>query len=110
MLSPGLRKDAINASGIAEGNYILREINAPKGYQTAEDLPFTLQKDGTILVDGNRVDQLIVMDERKVDTMIQPDPEEVKTFDTSHVYGYMGICIMTMLALSILSKKRRHNV
>lgn len=96
--------------GIAEGNYILREINAPKGYQTAKDLPFTLQKDGTLLVDGNRVDQLIVMDERKVDTMIQPDPEEVKTFDTSHVYGYMGICIMTMLALGILSKKRRHNV
>ena len=62
------------------------------------------------MVDGNRVDQLIVMDERKVDTMIQPDPEEVKTFDTSHVYGYMGICIMTMLALGILSKKRRHNV
>lgn len=106
----GLRKDADKCIGTAEGNYILREINAPKGYQTAKDLPFTLQKDGTILVDGNRVDQLIVMDERKVDTMIQPDPEEVKTFDTSHVYGYMGICIMTMLALGILSKKRRHNV
>ena len=41
------------SSDLAVGSYILREENAPDGYRIAKDIPFTVNSDGTVTVNGN---------------------------------------------------------
>lgn len=52
--------------------YTLSEVTAPSGYEVAEDIIFTVEKDGTVSVDGKSVDNNeIIMKDNEV-----PDGEE----------------------------------
>ncbi len=50
---------------IASETYTLTEITAPSGYEVAADITFTVNKDGTVSVDGKAVDgnEIIMKDE-----------------------------------------------
>ena len=50
---------------IAGETYTLTEITAPSGYEVAADITFTVNKDGTVSVDGKAVDgnEIIMKDE-----------------------------------------------
>ena len=54
---------AKNIVGLPSGTYTLKEIAAPDGYAYAEDITFTVEKDGTITVDAANKDEngVIVM-------------------------------------------------
>lgn len=52
--------------------YTLSEVTAPSGYEVAEDITFTVEKDGTVSIDGKSVDNNeIIMKDNEV-----PDGEE----------------------------------
>ncbi len=46
---------------IAGETYTLHEENAPEGYAYAEDITFTVEKNGTVTVDGKDVNGTVVM-------------------------------------------------
>ena len=41
---------------IAGETYTLAEVTAPSGYEVAADITFTVNKDGTVSIDGKAVD------------------------------------------------------
>lgn len=90
--------------GVPAGDYILKEIVAPDGYQLAKDIAFTLTEDGVLLVDGNVVDKLVVIDERKVEEVITPTPP-VDTGDQTQVNVYLAMLSVSIMALGVLMKK-----
>lgn len=49
----------------AGDTYTLSEVTAPSGYEVAEDITFTVEKDGTVSIDGKTVDnnEVIMKDE-----------------------------------------------
>lgn len=49
--------------GLTEGEFILTEETAPKGYEKAESIKFTLSADGTVTVNGSEVDKVVMTDE-----------------------------------------------
>lgn len=54
--------------------YTLSEVTAPSGYEVAEDITFTVEKDGTVSIDGKSVDNNeVIMKDKEV-----PDGEEGK--------------------------------
>jgi surface protein len=48
------------------GSYTLSETKTPDGYETAEDIKFTITARGTIIVDDNTVDFITMVDKKKV--------------------------------------------
>lgn len=62
---------------LAPGMYILQESEAPDGYRKADDIPFTVKADGTILVNGMALDDNSIV-------MADPvQPEQTTTAVTS---------------------------
>ena len=47
------------------GNYILHEDEAPVGYELAEDIPFSVDENGTVLVNGKETDKVTMVDKSK---------------------------------------------
>lgn len=90
--------------GVPAGDYILKEIIAPDGYQLAKDIAFTLTEDGVLLVDGNVVDKLVVMDEHKVEEVITPTPP-IDTGDQTQVNVYLAMLSVSVMALGVLIRK-----
>lgn len=56
-------EDKTETTGLTPGSYTLHEASAPSGYQTAEDIAFTVGNDGTIATDGP-VSQITMVDEK----------------------------------------------
>ena len=50
---------------IAGETYTLAEVTAPSGYEVAADITFTVNKDGTVSIDGKAVDgnEIIMKDD-----------------------------------------------
>ena len=67
---------------LTTGKYILREVKTPYGYKTAEDIVFYIRADGSILIDGNKAEQVIMEDEKKTGKVIvkyvDKDTEEIE--------------------------------
>lgn len=65
--------------------YTLSEVTAPSGYEVAEDITFTVEKDGTVSIDGKSVDNNeVIMKDKEV-----PDGEEGKLV-VNNVVKYGG--------------------
>ena len=47
------------------GNYILHEDEAPVGYELAVDIPFSVDENGTVLVNGKETDKVTMVDKSK---------------------------------------------
>jgi len=52
--------DVYAITGIPIGSYTLKELSAPKGYEVADDIAFTVNQDGTISVNGKAVDDNLI--------------------------------------------------
>ncbi|MCR5181838.1 MAG: prealbumin-like fold domain-containing protein [Clostridia bacterium] len=48
--------------GLGEGDYILTEISAPEGYLTAENLEFSIDRNGKVTVNGDVVEKVTMVD------------------------------------------------
>ena len=90
--------------GVPAGDYILKEIVAPDGYQLAKDIAFTLTEDGVLLVDEKVVDKLVVVDEHKVEEVITPTPP-IDTGDQTQVNVYLAMLSVSVMALGVLIRK-----
>ena len=56
---------------LTEGTYILHEANAPTGYSKAEDITFTVNKNGTFQIGNDTVESITMVDARIV---VPPTP------------------------------------
>jgi surface protein len=61
------------------GSYTLSETKTPDGYETAEDIKFTITARGTIIVDDNTVDSITMVDKKKVIPTPTPTPTVTPT-------------------------------
>lgn len=52
----------VEVNGLYPGSYTLTEKAAPKGYNVAPDIKFTLNADGTLTVSGEKVDAIVMKD------------------------------------------------
>ena len=48
---------------VKPGTYTLHEVSAPAGYAVANDVIFTVDAEGKVLVDGNPVSEVVMVDE-----------------------------------------------
>ena len=55
------------------GDYTLKEITAPDGYEVAESIDFSVDRNGKVTVNGNEVTEIVMKD------ALKPAPEPVKT-------------------------------
>lgn len=76
------------------GEYILREITAPSGYEIAEDISFTVNETSEI--------QKVIMKD-------QPIKVTVITGDSTHLMLYIGLFILAGAYFITLLKKKKHN-
>lgn len=74
------------------GNYVLREISAPNGYEIAEDVKFTVNETGEI--------QKVVMKD-------QLKPDYPDTGDNSNLHLYVMGAMMSFAVIVLLSKKKK---
>ena len=68
---------------LTEGTYILHEANAPDGYNKAEDITFTVNKNGTFQIGGKPVTSIDMVDAR----MVVPPTPRTKTEITIRKVG-----------------------
>jgi LPXTG-motif cell wall-anchored protein len=70
---------------VSEGSYVFHEASAPEGYTIATDIPFSVDKDGVITVNGVQVsgDAPIVMVDDYDTTPDVPDTPDDKSFTFS---------------------------
>lgn len=89
-------------------DYILRETKAPKGYQYAADIYFTIEKDGTIITDAKKI-----VDESGRTIYLMEDKEivaGVKTEDYSFIYLYGVLMVISgVLLLGAVYRRRKNN-
>ena len=50
--------------GLGEGDYRLIEVSAPEGYLTAEDMEFSVDRNGKVTVNGVVVEKVTMVDTR----------------------------------------------
>ena len=58
-------KDEAVAAGIPAGTYTLHEVTPPPGYELAADIVFTVEKDGSVTIDGKTVSEVSMTDPKK---------------------------------------------
>ncbi|HBD71831.1 MAG TPA: hypothetical protein DC019_05315, partial [Ruminococcus sp.] len=68
---------AKNIVGLPSGTYTLKEIAAPDGYAYAEDITFTVEKDGTITVDAANKDENGVIVMKDAVTKVSIDKRDI---------------------------------
>ena len=68
---------AKNIVGLPSGTYTLKEIAAPDGYAYAEDITFTVEKDGTITVDAANKDESGVIVMKDAVTKVSIDKRDI---------------------------------
>ncbi len=92
-----------------EEKYILREVSAPKGYDKASDMEFSLDKDGvvTVTIEGKttEVDTVIMVDKKTTTTTT-----EVKTGDTSNVFPAMIMLLMSLGGILYIRRRKKYNM
>ena len=54
-------KEASTAS-LPAGKYTLHEVTPPPGYELAEDIEFEVSMDGSVTIDGKKVDEVVMVD------------------------------------------------
>jgi hypothetical protein len=102
---------------LMDGDYLLRETEAPDGYQTADDVPFTI--DGGYLYIGGKVQENneIVMIDVKKTTPIKPTKttdrnvirkiaKRVKTGDASHLILWIAVIALAIVAVVVLVRNQ----
>ena len=92
------------------GTYTLTELSAPSGYEIAKPITFTVDKDGTVKVDGKKVDVVLMKDEASK----KPEEDSKKT-DGTKTGVFTGLSEMTTLtvaslgAIGLLLKKKKED-
>ncbi len=65
------------------GTYILHEVKAPEGYEVAEDITFVVSKDGTVSVNNEIVEKIIMKDPSKKEEQNNPDDNKEENQNNS---------------------------
>ncbi len=85
--------------------YILREIKAPKGYEKASDIEFSLDKDGvvSVTIEGKttEVDTITMVDKKTPTTTT-----EVKTGDATNVFMAMVMLLISLGGILYIKRKK----
>lgn len=85
---------------VKPGTYTLHEDTAPAGYKVTNDITFVVSIDGTVTVNGKKVDKITMVDESK----------ESKTADTSDKNNpifYAGMLAIALSGMIIILAKRK---
>ena len=87
---------------VVPSTYELSEVAAPNGYEIAEKITFTVERDGTITIDGKKVETVIMQD--------QPTKPTVDTSDHNNIvfYGFAGVISLGMALMMLLTRKKIH--
>ena len=87
---------------VVPSTYELSEVAAPNGYEIAEKITFTVERDGTITIDGKKVETVIMQD--------QPTKPTVDTSDHNNVvfYGFAGVISLGLAFMMLLTRKKIH--
>ena len=110
---------------LAPGTYTMHEAKAPEGYEVADDIIFTINEDGTVSVNDEKVD-VIVMKDPKVEGT--PDEENYAGNDESknseynneevtvkksqniktgdNVYAYIAMFIISGFVIAVVVRKK----
>ena len=81
-------------------DYIMREVEAPKGYELADAISFRLGEDGKAYVNGQEVDVIKMVDkEAKVTT-------QLKTGDDAKLMLTMFLMTLSLLIIIVLLRKK----
>lgn len=103
---------------LMDGNYLLRETEAPDGYQNASDIQFTI--DGGCVYIGGKVqenNEIVMIDVKKAASVaptktadrnvIRKIAQKVKTGDPSHLVLWIAVIALAIVAVVVLMKKRK---
>lgn len=87
---------------VVPSTYELSEVAAPNGYEIAGKITFTVERDGTITIDGKKVETVIMQD--------QPTKPTVDTSDHNNIvfYGFAGVISLGMALMMLLTRKKIH--
>ena len=87
---------------VVPSTYELSEVAAPNGYEIAEKITFTVERDGTITIDGKKVETVIMQD--------QPTKPTVDTSDHNNIvfYGFAGVISLGLAFMMLLTRKKIH--
>ena len=125
--------ETLHEASFKPGSYVLSETSAPEGYVKAEDIAFKVKGDGSVIVDGESVDEIVMIDEikpadadeGKADEIVEEDSpgetkadvdgvaaekvEEGKIAGTgdSHILFAMGALMAAIAAACTLALRRR---
>ncbi len=120
-------KDAYTLK-LLSGTYTLHEVQAPQGYEAADDITFVVNEDGTTSINGELVNEVVMMDTKKKEepknpdnndnkeenqnnsdydnTKNEPEYESLKTGDK--IVIYTSILILAGVVLAVAIKKKFH--
>lgn len=87
------------------GTYTLTEITAPDGYEKAESITFTLDKDGNLYQGGEKVNKITMVDE--VTPTVIPDVPNTLSLKGTMVY-IIGLSVV-VAGISMIIKLVRKN-
>ncbi len=87
---------------VVPSTYELSEVAAPNGYEIAEKITFTVERDGTITIDGKKVETVIMQD--------QPTKPIVDTSDHNNIvfFGITGVISLGLAFMMLLTRKKIH--
>ena len=87
---------------VVPSTYELSEVAAPNGYEIAEKITFTVERDGTITIDGKKVETVIMQD--------QPTKPTVDTSDHNNIvfFGITGVISLGLAFMMLLTRKKIH--
>lgn len=87
---------------VVPSTYELSEVASPNGYEIAEKITFTVERDGTITIDGKKVETVIMQD--------QPTKPTVDTSDHNNIvfFGITGVISLGLAFMMLLTRKKIH--
>ncbi len=88
----------VHTTVLSAGTYTLTELSAPKDYEIAKPITFTIDENGIITVDGKTVDSVIMKDDKST----KPGNTTEKTEGTK-TGTWTGLSEMTTLSVASLS-------
>lgn len=57
--------EGLFTASLPAGSYKLHEVTPPEGYELVDDIDFDVGMDGSVTVDGNKVDEVVMADPKK---------------------------------------------